>query len=317
MQLSARELPVKNNIQYSVPEDFDFWLTVWSSGWIDLAPFSYDEEKRTMSRIQRLTSGKIIRATMKQVRRGVLIISVESGEELDNTDIKEVEQMTETCLKLDEDLTPFYSMLEEYPEYSWAAEIGAGRSIRCPTVFEDVVKTICTTNASWSLTRGITRRLCERLGESFSGRAYSFPTPEQLSSTTEEFLRSEVKSGYRSTYIIELAWRIVDGELDIEAWKDSPTDSVNLKREVTGVKGVGAYAADNILKLLGRYDFLALDSWMRKKFAEIHNNGLVASDKEIEEFYAPFGEWKGLVLSLDVTKDHLVKAAQKTLDVSS
>ena len=34
------------------------------------------------------------------------------------------------------------------------------------------------------------------------------------------------------------------------------------------------------------------------------------SDEDIEEFYAPFGEWKGLVMSLDMTKDHLVKTKQ-------
>src|SRR5260370_35068872 len=33
-----------------------------------------------------------------------------------------------------------------------------------------------------------------------------------------------------------------------------------------GVKGVGPYAAENVLKLLGRYDGLALDSWTRAKF---------------------------------------------------
>ncbi len=76
------------------------------------------------------------------------------------------------------------------------------------------------------------------------------------------------------------------------------------------MKGVGNFAADNILKLLGRYDFLALDSWLRRKFAEIRNGGEAAPDGEIEEFYAPFGEWKGLVLSLDMTKEHLLKTRQ-------
>ena len=301
---------VKESIQLSVPDDFDFWLTAWSSGWLNLAPFSHDAEGRSMSRIHGLTSGRMIRATITQEERGALTISVESDRRLDSADVEEVKTMTGTCLKLDEDLTPLYSMLEAYPDFHWVAEVGAGRSVRCPTVFEDVVKTICTTNASWGLTKGITRRLCEKLGEPFSGEAYAFPTTERLASATEEFLRGEVKSGYRSPYLMELARRIVNGELDVEAWTDSPLDSANLKREVMGVKGVGVYAADNILKLLGRYDFLALDSWLRRKYAEIRNGGEAAPDEEIEEFYAPFGEWKGLVLSLDMTKEHLIKSKQ-------
>ena len=297
----------RESFRFKVPEDFDFWLTAWGSGWIDLAPFAHDEEKRVIHRVERLTSGKIVRATLTQEEGRTLTILVESDEVLNSADAEELKSMAEICLKLDEDFTPLYSMLEGHPGFRWVAEIGAGRSVRCPTVFEDVVKTICTTNASWGLTRGITRRLCEKLGESFRGEAYTFPTPERLASTTEDFLRKEVKSGYRSPYLIELARRVVDGELDVEAWKDSPLDSVGLKREVMGVKGVGAYAADNILKLLGRYDFLALDSWLRRKFAEIHNDGEAAPDEEIEGFYAPFGEWKGLVLSLDMTKEHLLK----------
>ncbi len=300
----------KESLQIKVPKGFDFWLTAWSSGWIDLAPFAHDEEKRAFSRVERLTSGKIVRATLTQEEGGTLTILVESDDALDGADVEELKNMAEVCLKLDEDFTPLYSMLEGHPEFRWVSEIGAGRSVRCPTVFEDVVKTICTTNASWGLTKGITRRLCERLGEPFRGEAHTFPTPERLASATEDFLRREVKSGYRSQYLIEFAQRVVDGEFDLGAWKDSPLDSVSLKREVMGVKGVGAYAADNILKLLGRYDFLALDSWLRRKFAEIRNGGEAASDEEIGEFYEPFGEWKGLVLSLDMTKEHLLKTRQ-------
>lgn len=72
------------------------------------------------------------------------------------------------------------------------------------------------------------------------------------------------------------------------------------------IKGVGDYAADHILKLLDRYDFLALDSWLRKKFSQIHNEGEQTSDEEIEEFYAPFGEWKGLVIWLDLAREYII-----------
>jgi 3-methyladenine DNA glycosylase/8-oxoguanine DNA glycosylase len=44
-------------------------------------------------------------------------------------------------LALDEDLSAFYELVVEDPALSWAAD-GAGRMIRAPSVFEDVVKTI-------------------------------------------------------------------------------------------------------------------------------------------------------------------------------
>jgi 3-methyladenine DNA glycosylase/8-oxoguanine DNA glycosylase len=44
-------------------------------------------------------------------------------------------------LGLDEDLSEFYELVRDDLELAWAAD-GAGRMIRSPTVFDDVVKTI-------------------------------------------------------------------------------------------------------------------------------------------------------------------------------
>src|SRR5258705_11041920 len=71
------------------------------------------------------------------------------------------------------------------------------------------------------------------------------------------------------------------------------------------VKGVGDYAAENMLKLAGRYDGLALDSWVRGKFARMHNSARKASDKKIERYYSRFAEWRGLALWGDMTPDWL------------
>ena len=76
-------------------------------------------------------------------------------------------------------------------------------------------------------------------------------------------------------------------------------------KEITSVKGVGNYAAENLLKLIGRYDGLALDSWTRAQFARARNRGRVASDKKISCFYAGFTSWRGLVLWCDMTRHWL------------
>jgi hypothetical protein len=44
--------------------------------------------------------------------------------------------------RLDEDLSGFYELVRD-DELAWCTR-GAGRMLRAPTVFEDVVKTICT-----------------------------------------------------------------------------------------------------------------------------------------------------------------------------
>ncbi|MFX0089773.1 MAG: endonuclease III domain-containing protein [Candidatus Hodarchaeota archaeon] len=303
---------LKQSILLRVPKEFNFWSTVWSSGWSVLEPFAVSKEKKVLSRVQKLSSGIIVRATLTQSQKGELAILTESHRKMNKSDIEELKDILKACLRLDEDLSPFYSLLEGYQEFGWAEEFGVGRSIRSPTVFEDVVKTICTTNASWSLTKAATHRICNKIGDSFSDEFCTFPTPHQIASKDEEFMRKEIKVGYRSPYLIELAQNVSNGRLDVESWRPSTLDSTDLKAEIMKIKGVGNYAADNILKLLGRYDFLALDSWVRKRFAELHKKGKAASDKEIEQFYAPFGEWKGLVLALDLTKEWLIPEDKKT-----
>ena len=182
---------------------------------------------------------------------------------------------------------------------------GAGRMLRSPTVFEDLVKMICTTNCSWSLTEKMVTGLVQSLGRESDDGEKTFPTAEAMAAMPVQFFVDEVRSGYRAPYLKELADRVASGELDVEAWLTSDLPTPELVKEIKGVKGAGDYAAENLLKLLGRYDGLALDSWTRAKFFKVRNNGRKANDKKIERYYSRFKEWRGLALWCDVTQDWL------------
>jgi len=65
-----------------------------------------------------------------------------------------------------------------------------------------------------------------------------------------KFYVNEVRAGYRAEYLKELADRVASGELDVESWLKSPLPTLELMKEMRGVKGVGPYAAENVLKLL-------------------------------------------------------------------
>jgi len=292
-------------IVLKTPKDFGFWPTVWSTYWCALHPFHFNENEKTLTRIQRLTSGKIVKAVMQQKRSGEVLVNVECHKKLDGNDLEELNDVLATCLRLDEDMSPLYDLLKDYPEFGWVRRIGAGRTLRSPTVFEDIVKTICSTNCGTRQTRGMVARLCTRLGEPYTAEFYTFPTPDRMASVTASFMRKEIRAGYRAEYLVELAQKVASGTLNVEKWRTSRLDTSTLKREIKKIKGIGDYAADNVLKLLGRYDFLALDTWLRRQFVKIHNEGRPATDRQIEEWYAVFGEWKGLVMWLDMVKDFL------------
>jgi N-glycosylase/DNA lyase len=170
-------------------------------------------------------------------------------------------------------------------------------------VFEDVIKTLCTTNCSWSLTRKMVANLVDALGEPSQSGARSFPTAEAVASRPESFFRNEIKAGYRSPYFVEIADAVAAGKIDPESWLHSPLSTIDLKKEIKKVKGFGDYAAENLLKLLGRYDGLALDSWLRAQFYKKHNSEKPCADKKIDKFYSEFGEWRGLAIWCDMTED--------------
>ena len=237
---------------------------------------------------------------MTVVPKAKQLIVEHSGDEQDNGRIREG---VRHILRLDEPLQEFYQLVEGHERLNWISTSGAGRLLRSPTVWEDLVKTICTTNCSWSLTRKMVTNLVDNLGEQAIDGQRAFPTPKLMASVDSAFYREDVRAGYRSPYLAELAEAVASGKLEPESWLESDLPTSELKKQIKQIKGVGDYAADNLLKLLGRYDGgLALDSWVRSQFYKKHNRGKVCDDKRIVRFYEKFGRWKGLAAWCDVTE---------------
>ncbi len=291
---------------FSVPPDFNLKSTIQSHGWSDLLPFEVQSEGNQLSRCFELHSGKIISAKVKLSgdKARLTINTVQSCTFIEK---KELANQIKTCLRLDEDYSDFYQEVKKYKEFHWVLKYGAGRLMRSPNVWEDVVKMLCTTNCSWALTKILVQNLCEKLGNKVYGSQSSvsgntFPRAEAIADCSEKLLRKEIRVGYRAPYLLELAKRVEKKEIDLESWRSTKLPTSELFEEVRSVKGIGPYAAGNILKLLGHYDYLAIDSWCNKQFFEKHRNGRRVSDKTIEKFYQPFGKLRGLFFWLDVTE---------------
>jgi N-glycosylase/DNA lyase len=288
-------------ISIKTPRGFDYVRTVNSHGWSSLLPFEFDERRNALLRVLRVEGARPVTVTVEKGRGHSL--RVKTSRKLGARAAAAAERDVRHVFRLDDDLTEFYRALEGEPDFAWVVEGGAGRLLRSPTVYEDLVKSIMTTNCSWSLTEKMVTNLVQKLGEEADDGRRAFPTPAAMAAEPEEFYREVVRAGYRASYLKELAGRVASGELDVEGWLESdlPTDA--LKREMKRVKGVGDYAAENLLKLVGRYDVLALDSWVRAKFARTHAAGKPCADRRIERHYARFGHWRGLALWCDMTRD--------------
>jgi N-glycosylase/DNA lyase len=281
----------------NIPADFSFSHTIRSHGWYDLAPFDLDEERDTLTYVFVGPGAEPFSATISEESEGLKI--THDGKAIDK---KSLVTAVRHVLRLDDDLDDFYGLLEKNQALPWVTAAKAGRLLRSPAVFEDLVKTICTTNCSWSLTRKMVSNLVEKLGRPASNGKRAFPTAAAMAKMPLEFYRDEIKAGYRSPYLVELAEAVVAGKLDPESWLSSGKSTADLKREMKKVKGVGDYAAENLLKLVGRYDGLALDSWLRSEFYKKHNREKVCADKKIEKHYRKFGDWRGLAIWCDMTE---------------
>jgi N-glycosylase/DNA lyase len=284
------------------PRDFNLHRTVLSHGWCALLPFELDKDSWTLVRV--LDRGQTEPITVKlSAAQGA--IKVSTSRRPGKNAAREIERDVRHMFRLDDDLGEFYQTVAGNSEFAWVAQEGAGRLLRSPTVFEDLVKMLCTTNCSWALTEKMVSGLVNELGRPSSDGRKSFPTPEAMAQKSEKFFRDKIRSGYRAPYLKELAQRVASGSLKVESWLTSELPLAELIKEMKSVKGVGNYAAENLLKLIGRYDGLALDSWTRAQFARLRNGGRVASDKKISRYYARFNSWRGLVLWCDMTRDWL------------
>jgi N-glycosylase/DNA lyase len=290
------------------PEDFSFKRTVLSHGWCQLLPFEFDQSRWELMRVVEIGKGQPLTIAIRGTKRSVKV-SASSARPPGQCALLKIERDVRHMLRLDDEMDGFYKAVLDEPDFAWIAREGAGRLLRSPTVFEDLVKSLCTTNCSWALTKIMLTGLVSGLGRKAADGRRSFPGPEAMAHAPESFYREVVRAGYRAPYLKEMAERVASGELDVESWLVSELPIGELKREIKRVKGIGDYAAENLLKLLGRYDCLALDSWVRAKLARTHGGGggarRVIDDEMIERYYSRFQRWRGLALWCDMTRDWL------------
>jgi 3-methyladenine DNA glycosylase/8-oxoguanine DNA glycosylase len=272
---------------------FSLPAVIKSHGWYVLAPFESTDSAGELAYIDRLSSGKVIALNIREVAGGVNVL-VEAA--LTQAEQAEIGRKVRWMLDLDQDFSSFYAIAKDEPKLQSAVAGGKGRILRSPTLFEDVLKTILTTNTLWAATIRMARNLVNQLGDPLPSdpEKRAFPTPESLTAAGEAVLRAETRLGYRAPYVQELAQRVANGELDLEALKSEEIPTPELRKRLLALKGIGGYAAANLLMLLGRYDFIPVDSWALKMVSLEWHDGKAVGPAEVEAAFERWGPWKGL-----------------------
>ncbi|HEX5322854.1 MAG TPA: hypothetical protein VFW40_03650 [Capsulimonadaceae bacterium] len=279
----------------ALPPDFSFRQTLMAHGWRRLAPFSCDDEAGMLRRIERLVDGRV-----------VLIALAEDGADRLRVDIpapaneQEIEGIVRRMLQLDLPVERFHAYCATQSRLAHIPSTGQGRVLISPTLWEDVVKVIATTNTTWAQTIGMTSRVCAHFGLHLpppllgnGGPNHAFPTPEQIAAVPFEEFAEKAKLGYRAGAVHGLARNIVEGRIDLESFRDPAIPSEELWKKLLALRGVGPYAAACLMIYLGRYDRVNVDSWARTMVSK--ELGRKVTDKEVHAFFEPHGEWRALV----------------------
>lgn len=289
-------------MKFTLParKPFNFLSVIHSHGWYQLTPFHFDEETNTLHYVLQLAHGRVLELKLRDAEDGV---SVET-EKLDRSERKEVMDKVTWMFGLDMDFSRFYAAVHGEPKLVHVEGLARGRVLRSPTLFEDVIKTILTTNTLWGATKNMTRKLVNEFGASLpkehrdvvNGQAgkRAFPDPASIAASSPDVLKENVRVGYRAPAIYQLSVRVADGELDLESLKTSTLPTLELRKELLKINGVGPYAAANLLMILGRHDFIPIDSYALKMVSHEWYKGKPITAREVEKRFEKWGEFKGL-----------------------
>jgi 3-methyladenine DNA glycosylase/8-oxoguanine DNA glycosylase len=136
-EIRAVELTIR--IAGPAGEPVDLWRTLMSHGVADLPPMRVDEEERTLTATLPVAGAKPRTVILRQGKRTALVDVL--GPKLGARAEARLRETLRRVLNLDEDLSSFYEAAAKDPDLAWATA-GAGRMLRSPSVFEEVVKTI-------------------------------------------------------------------------------------------------------------------------------------------------------------------------------
>ena len=217
--------------------------------------------------------------------RPQLAVALEDKSPLASSEQRQVEKIARRIFSPEHDLKKFRAQVANDPLMSELERKCRGlRMARWPSLFEAMTISILLQQISTSVAIAFKRRLVEKFGERLmvGDEMYlAFPRAETLARAGTDDLRRLGLTNAKAVSIIELARRVINGELDENELAREENES--LIARLTSLRGVGRWTAEWALMLhFGRTGvFPANDLALRGLVIKYYNKGAVMSEREV------------------------------------
>ena len=263
--------------------------TVYSHGWVQLAPWEWNPDQNCISRKESLDGNNIVSLCLLQVTPKSFVIKSDKCD-LNQNQVNILKRRASRWIS--GEWNPEGAMQTARRLNSHIAlylKQGGGRFLRSSTFYEDLIKTICTINTNWASTVHMIKALVSQ----FEGEC--FPNPTQVSNLGSEFLKKNTRMGFRSDVVYRVSRFFA--ELNVGTGLEDDV-RVNLTKEgLLNFKGLGPYSANHMMMLSLDFSSIPIDSEVSSYCKEWYGLG----PHEIEAFFDPWGEYKVLGYKLDRT----------------
>jgi 3-methyladenine DNA glycosylase/8-oxoguanine DNA glycosylase len=274
---------------------------VESHGWYRLAPFRWSPDEAVLRR-REVLDGRVVELEMRA--EGDVLRVAASPVSTDHSlpprpprsldfargDIGAgLQRRIARMFQLHLDLAEFHALTRNSPAHQWVERSGFGRLLCAPTMWEDAVKIIATTNTMWSQTVRMIELLVAKCG-----REGAFPSQADVLRFSAEELQRDCRLGYRAKSIHALA------ALDLESFVDAGATTKEQYRLYQKLPGIGPYGAAHLLAMDGRHDFIAVDSEFRRFVRDTYHGGRKVTDAAMLRRYAKWGRWQYLAYWSDM-----------------
>ncbi len=275
-----------------VPADFSLEQTVASHGWSGVEPFRWDRKLKRLSRAEELSDGTLHCFVLAQPGgkgKNVLVRWLAGGDAAQRPLLR---ARIRRMLSLDVDLSGFHALCRGEPRIRYASGAGAGRFLRCGSVFEEVFKAICATNIAWRQAVAAMNRIAA-LGNKVPGvDARAFPSASVILRLSEAKLRDVSRLGYRVPFLRSWARHVAEGAPEIASIEAGLLDREAMRRFLLSIPGVGKATCRYLMMVWGGGGEIPVDSSVYLYFRTNRFEGRNPTEKEILALYQAFGEWQ-------------------------